>query len=146
MQFYPLQYYVERELARRKQSTKDLAILLRKTRKLKYLSTTTIFTSIAYFNQTSTRTIISFTAAAAAFLRLYSSFWLYRFLCVCATFTPTATRLRKTKGINWLNIYIYSNERFEDLLILTTDCTVDHSDLSIHRCRFRTYEWGYSRN
>ncbi|KAK2995418.1 hypothetical protein RJ640_029050, partial [Escallonia rubra] len=45
-----------------------------------------------------------------------------------------------------IQVSIFSNERFEDLLILTTDCRVDHSDLSIHRCRSRTYEWGYSPN
>ncbi|KAK2967028.1 hypothetical protein RJ640_003384 [Escallonia rubra] len=33
-------------------------------------------------------------------------------------------------------VSIFSNERFEDLLILTTDCRVDHSDLSIHRCKY----------
>ncbi|KAM0948066.1 hypothetical protein DsansV1_C07g0074391 [Dioscorea sansibarensis] len=35
--------------------------------------------------------------------------------------------------------FIYSTERFEHLLILTTDCRVDHSDLSIHRYGSRTY-------
>ena len=43
-------------------------------------------------------------------------------------------------------VSIFSNERFEDLLVLTADCRVDHSDLSIHRYGFRTYEWEYSRN
>ncbi|KAL9160423.1 hypothetical protein ABFS82_08G198700 [Erythranthe guttata] len=38
-------------------------------------------------------------------------------------------------------VSIFSNEQFEDLLILTTDCRVDHSDLSIHRCRSWTYDF-----
>lgn len=43
----------------------------------------------------------------------------------------------------------FLNEREEDLLIQTTYCRVDYSDLSLHRChrcRFRSYEWDNSRN
>jgi hypothetical protein len=41
-------------------------------------------------------------------------------------------------------VLIFSNKRFEDLLILTTHCRIDHLDLSIHKCGSQTYEWGYS--
>ena len=40
-----------------------------------------------------------------------------------------------------INALITKEERqFKDLLIITTDCKVDHSNLSVHKCGSQNYE------